>query len=398
MKQLQTKTKALLFLTILLFIAQAGFFILWRLSIRQPNQHAKQVASGHLPTAENHLPANYSYFMQKEFSEESTPEKQSVLKLLFFGDMMLDRHVGEKIQAQGFDYIFAKLVGQEGRFFQNIDLISANLEGAVTDEGAHYSPVKTYDFAFAPELLNQFKKYNFNFFNLANNHFADQGERGIGETRANLAQLGFYHSGCPNGQVGECSAVIVEISGQKIGLAGFSMAGSTQIDMDAVDEIVRDLRQKSDLVIINMHWGQEYKHQFNQKQQQAAYLLIKAGADIIIGHHPHVVQGIEIYQGRPIFYSLGNFIFDQYFSPDTQQGLGLGISVSLQKTEVFLYPLQSHLAQIELMNTDKREAFLQKLSSLSKLDLDYLKQIKTGRLVLKPPTHIMGGLTETKHP
>ncbi|MFH1712765.1 MAG: AmmeMemoRadiSam system protein B, partial [Candidatus Jacksonbacteria bacterium] len=199
------------------------------------------------PTTSHH----FFYFAKGEKLSQSP-----AVNFLFFGDLMLDRHVGEKISKNGLDYVFVKLAGEENRFFKGIDLISANLEGAVTNLGAHYAPNMSYDFAFAQELINQLKKYHFNFFNLANNHFTDQGSRGVNETRQNLSQLGFNYSGCSDGEVGECSSTIVEVANQKIGMAGFSMVYS-QFDVESAQEVIRQLAAETDLIIVNIHWGAE---------------------------------------------------------------------------------------------------------------------------------------------
>jgi gamma-polyglutamate biosynthesis protein CapA len=311
--------------------------------------------------------------------EKSTPKKNdSSLKMLFLGDLMLDRHVGEKISQKGLSYLFENL---DENFFCGYDIVSANLEGAVTDEGAHYNPAMSYDFAFSPKIISELKKYHFYFFNLANNHFTDQGERGIMETRKNLDNLNFYYSGCPDGQTGECSSKIIEINNQKIGLAGLSSVYSL-IDEKGGKKIIEELSQKTDLVVVNFHWGEEYKHQFNKIQQKTAHNLIDAGADIIIGHHPHVVQGIEIYKGKPIFYSLGNFIFDQYFSPDTQEGLAISIILEKEKTYFFLYPLKTKLSQVGLMENEAKEKFFDNLIKWSDLEENYKQQVKQGKFII----------------
>jgi len=330
---------------------------------------------------------------------DSLADKKSI-KLLFFGDMMLDRHVKEKIEQNGIDYLFKNFYPEgdipkcrlqdahsDDCFFNDYDLISCNLEGAVTNNGAHYAPVVDYDFAFAPELIDQLKNYNFNFFNLANNHFYDQGERGIIETRDNLDKLGFYYSGCQDGAIAECSSEVINIAhstspGQadiKIGIAGFSMVYS-KLDMPEVEREIRQLASTTDLVVVNMHWGQEYEHQFNQVQQDVAYQLIDAGADVIIGHHPHVIQGLELYKNKPIFYSLGNFIFDQYFLEDTQQGLAVSIHITDEQREYFLFPFESKLSQVELMEDKDKKMFLEKLVEWSKVGEEVANQIKLGKI------------------
>ncbi|MCU0679375.1 MAG: CapA family protein [Planctomycetes bacterium] len=318
--------------------------------------------SGYYP---NNLPAN----------------REQPVRLLFFGDLMLDRHVGEKIAARGLDHLFSELATTSGVALAEYDLVSANLEGVVTDAGAHYPPVMGYDFAFAPELIGGLKKYNFNFFNLSNNHLADQGEHGIIETRTNLSALGFGYAGCQDGVIGDCSLNKLEVRSKKIGLAGFSLIYSAPAT-EKMAEIVTELASTTDLVIVNVHWGVEYEHQFSRSQQALAHALIDAGADIIIGHHPHVVQGMEIYQGKPIFYSLGNFIFDQYFSPDTQEGLAVGLALSGGNPDISLLPLKSKSSQVALMAGEEKEEFLEKLAGWSELDEEHEKQILNGNLLL----------------
>ncbi|MCK5320439.1 AmmeMemoRadiSam system protein B [Candidatus Parcubacteria bacterium] len=326
------------------------------------------------------------YFVSKEknITQNNLPENKNIkreLKMLFFGDMMLDRYVNKKIKANGLDYLFEELASStKENFFSGYDLISVNLEGTVTNNGEHYSPVMSYDFAFHPDIISQLKKYNFNFFNLANNHFADQGEQGIAETRKNLQLLDFDFSGCRDRKTGECSCKIIKKANKKIGMAGFSMVYG-KLDESAVEKIISDLASTTDLVAVNIHWGVEYQHYFNKTQQNIAYKIIDAGADIIIGHHPHVVQGIEIYKNKPIFYSLGNFVFDQYFSTDTQEGLSISAVID-DSSNFYLFPLKSKSSQVSLMDQEEKNKFLQKLSDWSFVDDQIHGQIKKGKLEL----------------
>jgi AmmeMemoRadiSam system protein B len=306
-------------------------------------------------------------------------EYDDVLNFLFMGDMMLDRNVKKIIDEKGLDYIFEKLKGEENRFFRGIDMVSANLEGTVADGGKHYAPLMSYDFSFDPNLINELHQYNFNFFNLANNHLADQGEKGIQETRKNLDKLNFNYSGCMDRKVDECSSKVIELNGYQIGMAGFSMVYGKFNQIEA-NKIIQDLKNDTDLVIVNVHWGVEYTHYHNNLQQETAYSFIDNGADMIIGHHPHVVQGMEIYKGKPIFYSLGNFIFDQYFSDDTQEGLGVGISTIFTvedelEYEIYLYPLKSINGQNILMGQKNSNKFLQKFIQWSDVNESYQEQI-----------------------
>ncbi|MFH0891359.1 MAG: CapA family protein [Candidatus Falkowbacteria bacterium] len=301
------------------------------------------------------------------------------LKMLFFGDLILDRHVGEKIARTGLAEIFS---GFASDFFRGYDLIGANLEGAVTDKGAHYPPAMSYDFAFSPDLIAELKNYDFNFFNIANNHLSDQGERGIEETGKNLDALGFPHSGCADRKIGECSSEILALNGRKIGLAGFSMVYGL-LDQDKTENAVRGLASSTDSVIVNIHWGREYEHNFNATQRSMAHKLIDAGADAVIGHHPHVVQGMEIYKDKPIFYSLGNFIFDQYFSADTQEELAVGLEFGDGGLTIDLFPLRSKSSRPELIADNERRLFFEKFIKWSEVDEIIATQIRSGRFLVE---------------
>ena len=152
-------------------------------------------------------------------SQNNEGSKSDEMRFLFFGDLMLDRHVREKIVKHGYDYPFKKLFAKEGGLPQNFNLVGANLEGAVTAGGKHYPPQNSYDFAFLPDSVEILKDYGFNFFNLANNHFSDQGKRGQEETRKELASMGFDFSGCQDAVADkDCSPAIVEIKGRKISM------------------------------------------------------------------------------------------------------------------------------------------------------------------------------------
>lgn len=289
----------------------------------------------------------------KNFENNKIEVPKDELKFLFFGDIMLDRHVKERIDKNGFDYLLASTSPQ---LYDGYDIVTANLEGSVTDEGAHYPPENGIDFAFNPTDVGALKKYNFNLFNLANNHFGDQGEKGINETKANLDKLGFDYFGCKDRQVGDCSSKIVEIKNKKIAFIGASMVYGI-FDLEKLKAQIIELKKNSDLVIVELHWGVEYEHKFNKTQQEIAHELIDAGAEVIIGHHPHVVQGMEIYKNKAIFYSLGNFIFDQYFSADTQEGVAVSVNLDEKQINFHLIPYQMKAAQVTVMNEEKQKEF-----------------------------------------
>jgi gamma-polyglutamate biosynthesis protein CapA len=310
-------------------------------------------------------------------SGQSDPSSRTI-KLLFTGDLMLDRFVKDKIDTKGIDYILGNAA--KTGLFAGYDLVGANLEGAVTNKGKHYSPINKYDFAFRPQDVASLKKYNFNFFNIANNHILDQGTKGYNETSENLKRLGYVFSGCSDGKIGNCSFVIKEVKGKKIGLVGFSQVYKKINEKDA-QKIISGLADKTDLIIVNIHWGQEYAAKFNSGQSSLSHALIDAGADIIIGHHPHVIQGVEIYKNKPIFYSLGNFIFDQYFSADTQSGLALSIALSDAQIELNIIPVNSS-SRLSLLTPSEKNKIFKKISSVSRIGKTGEKQLLNGVLNL----------------
>ncbi len=348
-------------------VVLAGFVMIFILSFSY-NVKTSEFVEGDSLAVEKKL-------SDKDYLNSLVNNKDKKIKIAFFGDVMIDRNVKNKIDKNSFNYLFAKVASSSK--WQDVlesDAIVANLEGAVTDKGAHYKPDMSYDFAFAPERIEELRDYGFDTFNIANNHLADQGESGIIETSKNLDELGIFYFGCHDRQVGECSIKTKEINGRKIGWAGFSMVYGKLDEELAIDKI-KHLASSTDLVIVNMHWGVEYEHHFNKAQQTLAHKLIDAGADIIIGHHPHVVQGMEIYKKRPIFYSLGNFIFDQYFSLDTQQGLGVLLEINDDNFDIILLPIKSKASQISWMDQKEKDIFLEEVVSWSLLQAEDVDQI-----------------------
>lgn len=319
------------------------------------------------------------------FKERINPEKainyplpiapviKPPLRFLFFGDLMLDRSVGARLKNKKVDFLLAGLASSTD--LTPFDLVGANLEGAVTNDGRHYAPEMGFDFAFPPNRIAELKKYNFSYFTIANNHITDQGALGLKETRANLNALEFNYSGDADAQISEKSLRIITIKDKKIALVALSMVYHN-FDPTLMKKIVNEARAQADWVIVNIHWGNEYQHNYNLTQQKIGRELIDSGADIIIGHHPHVVQGMEIYKKRPIFYSLGNFIFDQYFSPDTQEGLGIELELTDDKIKIRIEPLSSELSVASLMPEVRKEKFLDNFSIWSKADQELKEQIK----------------------
>jgi poly-gamma-glutamate synthesis protein (capsule biosynthesis protein) len=293
-------------------------------------------------------------------NEINQNKNQNILtaSLLNFGDLMLDRNVKKQIDSKGSDYILKKLAGTNNDFFEGVDIVSANLEGSFADKRRATS--KSIAFRFDPKLISTLKKYHFNLFNLANNHSLDMGAGGIKESQINLnkAEIDFYGQ---QYKVNEQNLLIKQVGDFKFGFIGLDDT-VYRVSVSAVKKLIEKAKsQGAEIILLNIHWGDEYKQISNSRQRQLAHILIDNGVDIIIGHHPHVVQEMEVYKNRPIFYSLGNFVFDQYFSVPTQQELGIGLILNQENNEknlsIYVFPLESIRSQIQQMNAKKANEF-----------------------------------------
>lgn len=244
------------------------------------------------------------------------------IRLFFLGDMMLDRSVALRIKERGFEDLL-RAFREEGRFEQ-YDLVIANLEGPFSEQ--RIKTTKSIAFRFDPALAPELRWLGIDAVSLANNHAFDMGTAAYAKTQELLSEQGTVYFGHPTG-AGDEAVTVIESRGERVALVGFNTTFHTLTERVMTDR-VRLAREQADYVVVFMHWGDEYKEVHNATQEKLAHALIDAGADAVIGAHPHVVQDSETYAGKPIYYSLGNFIFDQYFSAPTQQGIGVEVQLS----------------------------------------------------------------------
>ena len=319
----------------------------------------------------------FSVVFEKDESEKnisgSTVETfaKAVKTVLLVGDIMLDRDVENLMKQNSIYYPFQKI----GQFLRGMDIVFGNLEGPVVNNPTEF-PANSLKFAFNPEVIKGTSWSNFNLFSLANNHTPDMGKEGLEETKKWLRKYGINFVGSP--LTGSSDNLNSSFIRNNITFLAFNQIFPF---IDREEEMIKAIRTVKSLnpdnfFIVSMHWGEEYKLINSPAQQSLAYKIIEAGADLIIGHHPHAVQNIEKYQGKIIFYSLGNFIFDQYFSPDTQQGLAVGLEIYPDRLVCRLFPLQINLSQPVLMKQNKAREFLIQLAKRS--DDKLVDEIKVG--------------------
>ena len=246
------------------------------------------------------------------------------LSILAFGDMMLDRLVYSKtLKANDFNFPFLKI----DSFLKTGDLRIANLEGPITDFKSISNGNTRMRFTMSPKFLPALQN-RFDVLSLANNHMLDFGEVGYRQTQKYLSNTKINYFGDYNNQL-ENLSTIVEKNGIKIGFVGYH--GLIDGGFEDVLNKIKEIKPQVDFLIVVAHWGAEYQKVPAESTKEKAKQLIDAGADLILGGHPHVVQPSEEYKGKMIFYSLGNLIFDQYFSQDTMQGLG--VEILLEKSD-----------------------------------------------------------------
>ncbi len=322
----------------------------------QAQPHVAQAANADSATAQSQSAQNP--FLLEFFSDGPSPTAQNrSIFLVAFGDIMLDRLVASRMKTYGEDYPFANM---DPVFLQANDLLIANLEGPITKK--RLKSGKEIAFRFAPEVAPLLKKYFFDIFSNANNHAIDMGWNGFNETREFMQQAGMIIFGNPR-DINDDSVAGVQVRGNRIAFLGLDDVDFKVDEKKALQEI-RDLTAQGYMVIPFLHWGIEYMHHPSARQTDLAHKFIDAGAVAVLGCHPHVVQSSEEYKGRPVFYSLGNAIFDQDFSPATQEGLAVAMILHADTIETTLAPIKIDRSQMRLMTEDERRRFFNNYQGL----------------------------------
>jgi len=262
----------------------------------------------------------------------SMAQSQSI-KMVFVGDIMLDDLPGKYIKA-GKDPFksFAPLLKQA-------DITIGNLECVVGTTGEPED--KPFVLRANPRVLPVLQKY-FSAVSLANNHTGDYGPKALSKMLELLDEASLKHFGAGKEIRSAHEPIIFEVKGKRIAVLGFDIF--LPRSFEALDDrpgtawgepdyIVADIKRakdfyRADVVITYPHWGWEGEKTASQNQVQLAHLMIDSGADAVVGGHPHVTQNIENYKGKPIFYSLGNFIFDGFDTVDTTTGWALEIMIN----------------------------------------------------------------------
>jgi poly-gamma-glutamate capsule biosynthesis protein CapA/YwtB (metallophosphatase superfamily) len=259
---------------------------------------------------------------------------------------MLSRGVGAKMESEkDWTYPFQKVAAT----LAAADLTFGNLEGPVSDVGRNRHHL--YSFRADPKAIEGLKLAGFDVMSLANNHTYDWDPPALLDTLRRLRESGIAPVGAGANDLEAHYPQLVNLAGLKLAFLAYvnvepkaaiaapDKPGVAWLELDRVLADIRFARPLADLVVVGLHWGNEYASQPQRSQVALAHQMIDAGADLVVGGHPHAVQPLEQYRGRWIAYSLGNFVFDQR-APGTRRGAMLKVDLTdKQITEVTLVPI-----------------------------------------------------------
>lgn len=293
------------------------------------------------------------FFLPKnEDRDEPLPTPEIVAEpatILFTGDIMMARTVESTIKASGADYPLSSITD----ILKDADLTVGNFEGTIREK-ERIEKVNELDFDTVPANADILKNAGFDLVSLANNHADDFGSDVTTFTRETLEEHGLHTFG--DALMSENFVAHEVINGRSFAFIGFHAFLETP---ESLFETIQAEKTDGNFVIVFPHWGNEYETDPYISQVVAAHEFIDAGADLVVGAHPHVIQPVEMYKGVPIFYSLGNFLFDQDWSAATKKGLTVKVAVTDENLTFTLLPVTLLNAQTKVADEKTRSEILE---------------------------------------
>lgn len=265
--------------------------------------------------------------INKALESAGLKKNEDEIVMVAVGDVMLSRTVEKTMMdKKNFKYPFIKTA----ELTSGADITFGNLETPIISGRL----INTSEFTFRtdPRSLSGLRYAGFDVLSLANNHMMNFGEEGLEETLKNLDAAEIRHAGAGIGSDNIGKSAVMTVKGVRFSFLAFTYNtdvrkdpklgeyGVQNMDMKNMQKAVKLAKEVSDVVVVSMHAGTEYRTRSGRFQQDFSHSAIDAGADLVIGHHPHVVQEAEKYNGKYIIYSLGNFVFDQMWSSETRLG------------------------------------------------------------------------------
>jgi len=295
------------------------------------------------------IPETDELMNREELETRLTIDQTGPFSLTAVGDIMPGERMNRPILQFGPEYPFHSVYP----IFRRSDIVLGNLEGPF----AKYAEQQKRNFTYkiAPKNARILRRAGFNVVNMANNHLLDCGREGVIETFSVLKKHAIQYIGAGENEEKAHSPAILQAGKYKIGLLGYYWNRRTAARVDkpgsAIDSEehlandIRKLRSLADRVVVTVHWGVPYDRYPSEEDQKKAHFAIDCGADIIIGHHSHIVQPIEIYKNRPVFYGIGNFAFGSANSK--AEAIIPGIDFQDDFTAITIFPAY-------IKNRDKR--------------------------------------------
>lgn len=282
------------------------------------------------------------------------PKPDGTITLMAVGDIMLGRTIGEMLISEGIEAPFRFTADT----LMSADITLGNLECPIADSGEPKE--KTYAFRAPLEAADSLAYAGFDLVSLANNHTLDFGSEALAQTLETLTAQGVQPVGAGMNAEEAYRPVIIEADGLRVAFLAFADVSTIDYDYlaweagvdtpgiawahhDRIEAGVRAAKSEADLVVVLFHNGYEIIQKVSALQQEVAKLAIDAGADLVIGSHPHVLQRIEEYHGGLIFYSIGNFVFDNFLFPPNYSAI---LNVTLNKDGVLSYEMMDVVVQL----------------------------------------------------
>ncbi len=347
------------------------------------------------------------------FITTNVPAKNSQrFSILFVGDILLANEAERHIHKKGVDYPFWKIKEELLKY----DFIFANMESPITKRGV---PVvkKPYIFRVKPEDAVCLKDLKIDVVSIANNHILDYNHEGMEDTIAALDRMNIRHTGAGWTldearrpavlRNGDTAVVILAYcnSPPEEYYATETTPGIAPLDLELIRDDIAAHSHDDNIVVISLHWGIEQTHVPQKEQIATAHAIIDAGADAVIGHHPHWPQGIELYRGRPIVYSLGNFV-NGYINPIERDNIAVGLYYNGRTLEsVKVVPLAGRNRQIRfqpsVLTGKQAQGFLGLIRNLCRglnTDMDIMGGYGYIDLTQKNASHSRGSISPSPKP
>ena len=272
----------------------------------------------------------------------------TVWRAVFTGDILLDRGVRRVMEQHGADALFSRGIDS---LFHCSDVVVGNLECPATR--LKHPVQKLFVFRGEPEALRMLRRHGITHLNLCNNHSIDQGREGLMDTKSNVMKAGITPVGAGSNMQEAAQPLLLAKSPRKVwlltslrlALENFAyLPDRPCVSQEPMDSLVARIRQikhrdPKAVVVVSLHWGGEHTLRPVPRQRLEAHWLVDAGADVLICHHTHTLQTIENYRGRMIYYSIGNFIFDQS-KPVNSKACVVKLTVTKDTLETEALPIE----------------------------------------------------------